>query len=201
MNIGIFGGCFNPPHKMHKYIGSELINRQILDKVIYVPTGNNYDRKDMITAMHRYNMLCIMCEDNNKLEVSNYEIKSKMIYTYQTLDYYRKIYREDEIYLIIGSDNLLDFKTWKNYEYILDNYKILTIKRNEDKIGGIREKYKKYAKNIKSVRIKSMKVSSTEIRKNLQKYDKIDEVLKNQVDIKVLEYIRMHRLYLKTSCK
>lgn len=37
MKVGIFGGSFNPPHKMHKRIGLELIKKGYVDKIIYVP--------------------------------------------------------------------------------------------------------------------------------------------------------------------
>ena len=45
MKIGIFGGSFNPPHNMHKNIALDLIKNKYLDKVIYVPTGNKYNKK------------------------------------------------------------------------------------------------------------------------------------------------------------
>ena len=48
MKIGIFGGCFNPPHKMHFKIAEELIMKKYLDKVIFVPTGNFYKKKNLI---------------------------------------------------------------------------------------------------------------------------------------------------------
>ena len=46
MRIGIFGGSFNPPHKKHKNIAIELIQKNYIDKIIYVPTGNKYNKKD-----------------------------------------------------------------------------------------------------------------------------------------------------------
>ena len=45
MKIGIFGGSFNPPHKMHKKIALDLIKRGYVEKVVYVPTGNKYNKK------------------------------------------------------------------------------------------------------------------------------------------------------------
>ena len=45
MKIGIFGGSFNPPHNMHENIALNLIANGYVDKVIYVPTGDNYNKK------------------------------------------------------------------------------------------------------------------------------------------------------------
>ena len=75
MRLGIFGGSFNPPHKMHKNIALKLIDNKYLDKVIYVPTGDKYKKDDLVGAKDRYNMVKIMIKDNPNLLVSDYELK------------------------------------------------------------------------------------------------------------------------------
>lgn len=132
MKIGIFGGSFNPPHKMHLNIGLELINKGYVDKVIYVPTGNRYNKKDLVDAKYRLEMLKLMISNYNNLSVSDYEIKKALTYTYQTLDYFKSIKQNDEIYFICGLDNLKEIKAWKCYEYILSVYKLLVINRNNE---------------------------------------------------------------------
>lgn len=191
MKIGIFGGSFNPPHKMHKNIALSLIKNKYLDKVIYVPTGNKYNKKDLIDAMDRYNMLKIMIEGYKNLELSNYEIKNTLTYTYQTLNYFKRIYKNDEIYFICGLDNLKEITTWKNYEYILNNFKILVIKRNDIDINNILNKIN--SKNIIVTNIKLNNISSTNIRKNLQNR-KAREIY-NDIEKNVLKYIEKNNLY------
>ena len=131
MKIGIFGGSFNPPHNMHKNIALNLIKNKYLDKVIYVPTGNKYNKRGLVNQNDRYNMVRLMIEGYNNLDVSNYEF-NKLTYTYETLDYFRNIYQNDDIYFICGSDNLKEITSWKRYDYILKNYKIIVIKRNDE---------------------------------------------------------------------
>ena len=99
MRIGIFGGSFNPPHKMHKNIALNLIKNNYLDKAIYVPTGNKYNKNNLIDSTHRYNMIKLMISDVNNLEVSDYELKNTLTYTYQTLNYFKEKYPNDEIEL------------------------------------------------------------------------------------------------------
>ena len=71
MKIGIFGGSFNPPHKMHKTIALTLIKKHYVDKVIFVPTGSKYKYKNnLLSDKVRLEMLELMCHDNNNLEVS-----------------------------------------------------------------------------------------------------------------------------------
>lgn len=188
MKIGIFGGSFNPPHQMHMNIALELIQKNYVDKIIYVPTGNRYNKKDLIDAKHRLKMLKLMINKNNNLTVSDYEIKNVLTYTYQTLDYFKKIYPNDEIYFICGSDNLKEISTWKNYEYILNNYKLLIIKRNNDDIDKIVSDLNK--SNIILTRIFSQNISSTNIRKNLQMNKPNYNLDKN-----VMKYIKKKQLY------
>ncbi len=183
MKIGIFGGCFNPPHNMHKEIARNLIEQKYLDKVIYVPTGNCYKKKELITAEDRYQMLKIMTHDDPNLLVDNVEMKKDLIYTYQTLDYFKEKFKEDEIYFICGSDNLKEITTWKNYQYILDHYQLLIIKRENNDIISKFE-------NVIEVNIPSSKISSTMIRKRI-KNNQVEKYL----DSKVMDYIKMRGLY------
>lgn len=188
MRIGIFGGSFNPPHKMHLEIVNKLIDNNYVDKVIFVPTGDNYKKSDLISAIDRLNMLKIMIKNYPKLEVSSYEIKTKQIYTYQTLDYFKKKFPNDEIYFICGIDNLNYINEWKNSNYILNNYKILVIKRNNQKI-------KINNKNIIITNINENNLSSTLIRNKI----KLSEDVSSYLDIDVLKYIEKRKLYEKNS--
>jgi len=188
MRIGIFGGSFNPPHKMHKNIALELIKKDYVDKVIYVPTGNKYHKKDLIDAKYRIEMLKIMTNNKKNLLVSDYEIKNVLTYTYQTLDYLKSIYPDDEIYFICGSDNLKEITTWKHYKYIIKNYKILVIKRNNEDIKTITKNL--HTSNITITKISSKNVSSTTIRKDLS-----NQLPNDNLDTNIMEYIKRKKLY------
>lgn len=193
MKIGIFGGCFNPPHKMHKNIATELVEYGYLDKVIFVPTGNDYQKQQLIDVEKRYEMLRILIRNIPYLRVSRFETTGGKV-TYQTLNYFKEKYPTDEIYFICGSDNLEELSTWDLYEEILQKYKVLVITRNHDKMSEIIEKYKTYQNHIMIGNIEEQRISSTEIRKwiKLEKYD----ILKEYLDEDILNYIREHELYI-----
>lgn len=190
MKIGIFGGCFNPPHRMHQNIPIELIEGGYLDKVIYVPTGDDYKKIDLISLKDRYNMLKLMINNNPNLLV---EPNQNLKYTYQVLDYFKGIYKEDEIYFICGTDNLKEFDTWKNYQYILVNYKLLVIKRNNDNLDELLEKYKEYKDRIIITSIIPEILSSTYIREKIREGNE-EEILK-YIDKNVYQYIKKKTLY------
>ena len=194
MKIGIFGGSFNPPHKMHKEIAIELIKKHYVDKVIFVPTGSKYKYKNnLLSDKVRLNMLELMCKDTNNLEVSDFELKDDVVYTYDTLNHFKNKYKDDEIYFICGTDNLSYIDKWKRGEYILSNNKILVIKRNTDDINTLLDKYKDYKDNIIVTDIKENEISSTKIREMIYNNKRV----KNYLDNKVLDYIIRNKLYRK----
>lgn len=192
MKIGIFGGSFNPPHKMHKEIAIELIKKHYVDKVIFVPTGSKYKYKNnLLSDKVRFEMLKLMCRDDNNLEVSDFELKDDVVYTYLTLNYFKNKYKDDEIYFICGTDNLSYIDKWKRGEYILSNNKILVIKRNTDDINTLLDKYKDYKDNIIVTDIKENEISSTKIREMIYNNKRVENYLDKSVNL----YIRDNNLY------
>ena len=193
MRIGIFGGCFNPPHNMHKNIALELIRKSYVDKVIYVPTGDTYKKQDLISFKHRLEMLKLMTINEYDLLVSDIGNNMDYGYTYQVLDYFQKLYKEDEIYFICGSDNLNEFATWKNYKYMLEVYKLLVIKRNNDDMDLLLSKYKEYSKSIIITDLIECMLSSTLLREKIS--CSLDSEVLNYIDDNVYQYIKKSLLY------
>lgn len=187
MRIGVFGGSFNPPHLMHLNIAKDLLRLKYLDKVIFVPTGNKYSKDDLIDIKYRIEMLKIMIIRYDDMIVSDYENQDRVVYTYETLDYFKKKYLGSEIYFILGADNLKQISNWKNSEYILSNYKLLVINRGDDKI--------EVKDNVVVMDILSNDISSTFIRSNIDN----DDIIKKYLDKNVLEYIRKEKLYERCS--
>lgn len=192
MRIGVFGGSFNPPHKMHLKIGLDLLNNNYLDKIIYVPTGSKYKYKNnLISDIDRLNMLKLMTCGDDRFVVSDFELKDREVYTYETLDYFKNIYVNDEIYFICGTDNLSYIDLWKNGFYLLENYKFLVVKRYTDPIDNILNKLAKYRDNIIISNIEMNSLSSTEVREKLKNREDISDLL----DDDVINYIEKNNLY------
>lgn len=194
MKIGIFGGSFNPPHKMHLNIVEELLNEKVLDKVIIVPTGLHYSYKNnLVSNEHRYNMLKLMTKHNDKIEISDFEFKDEEIHSYDTLEYYKDIYKNDTIYFVCGLDNISYVDKWYKGEYLLNNYKFLVITRDTNNLDEILLKYEKYKDNIIITNIKSNTISSSYLRDELKEknYD-----LNDYLDQKVIDYIKENNLYI-----
>ena len=179
---------------MHKHIAISLIKKHYVDKVIFVPTGSKYKYKNnLLSDKVRLEMLELMCKDNNNLEVSDYELKEKVVYTYETLDYFKNKYKNDEIYFICGTDNLSYIDKWQRGKYLLSNYKLLIIKRNSFEITSILEKYKDYKDNIIVTDIEENEISSTKIREMIYNNKRAETYL----DKDVSDYITRNKLYIK----
>ena len=192
MKIGVFGGSFNPPHKMHLNIGLELVNKQYVDKVIYVPTGSKYKYKNnLLPDKNRLEMLEILTNKYKNLSVDDYELKDEVVYTCETLAYFKELYPNDEIYFICGADNLSYIDKWKNGEDILNNYKIIAMKRKGEDIEELLKKFVDYQNNIIVADVEQQDISSTDIREKLKNNENVLDVL----DKDVYEYIRKNKLY------
>jgi len=192
MRIGIFGGSFNPPHKMHESIANQLIEKNLIDKIIFVPTSNFYPKAGLISDESRFEMLRLMSDDNIKFDLSKYEF-GRLTYTYQTLEHFKKKNPNDEIYFICGSDNLEQIDTWREYKKILRDYKLIVIPRKHD-MEKLLKKYNEYKENIVVAELKNNYLSSTIVR-NYLKDKKFDDV-KEYINSKVLDYIIKNNLYI-----
>ena len=180
MKIGIFGGSFNPPHKFHKEIIEYLLNNKYLDKVIVQPTGDNYKKKDLIQFLNRVEMSKLMFGDIAEISTIGNEGYD---YTYEVMDYYRKVYPKDDLFFICGEDNISYIDSWKNSKYLTDNYKFLVIARDNINIED-----KPY---IVKVNLKQNDISSTMIRAKIKAGDKVDDYLSKEV----IDYIYKYNLY------
>lgn len=187
MRVGVYVGSFNPPHKGHESIVNFLISQNYVDKVIIIPTGNYWDKQNIVSLKDRVNMLKYLESDKVFIngDLSKYE------YTYQILRYLNENY-DDDFYLIIGADNAIDFYKWKNVEEILKNH-ILIIPRDEINVNRYIESYEDKDKFTLVDNFISQDISSTYIREciNNNSFENLEEVMNKNV----IEYIKDNNLY------
>lgn len=195
MRIGIFGGSFNPPHKMHYNICKKLLDEWILDKIIVVPTGDGYPKAELIDFKYRYDMLRLLMADEESIEVSDFEGQSDgMVYTIQTLRHYKELYPKDEIIFICGLDNLKQIKSWKDYQTILQEFRIIVINRDYTDGVWLNDYMRSLNGKILLSQMPRDGISSSEIRK-LLKLDKKMVAKSGLIDENVLNYIVKYQLY------
>ena len=182
MKIGIFGGSFNPPHLFHKKIVDYVLDNKYVDKVIIVPTGDSYQKRNLETFTNRLNMLKIMFCNDKKVEISSLGNEGYE-YTYQYMDYYQSIYDNSELFFICGEDNIKNVEAWNNAKHLIETYKFLVVSRNKLNVEN-----KDYIIRLK---LDENSISSSEIRDKFSKKEDFSKYL----DKKVIDYIKDYNLY------
>lgn len=185
MKLGIFFGSFNPVHKGHIKIVNYIIENNIVDKVLIIPTLNYWDKNDLIDLKYRIDMLKYF--ENDKITVL--EKFNDLIYTIDLVNALKKEYN-DTLYLIMGADNIVSFDKWKNYKELL-NYNMIIYKRNNIDIKHYLDCLGKKDKYIIIDSVKNINISSTKIRKNINNKNE----LKKYLDERIIDYINKNNLY------
>ncbi len=162
MKTGLYFGSFNPVHNGHLIIAQFMLNQAGLDEVWFVVSPQNplKSPKDLFPEQDRFHMVKLAIGKHSKIKNCDIEFSlSRPSYTSNTLKALTEKYPHHEFELIMGTDTLQHLDKWKDYEYILMNYKILTYQR-EGSLGG------EFAKNqkVKMYKAPAIQLSSTYIR-------------------------------------
>lgn len=130
--IGLFFGSFNPVHVGHMIIANHMADRTDLDEVwMVVSPQNPLKNKQSLARDHdRLHLVRLAIGDNPKLRASDIEFNlPKPSYTIDTLTYLKEKYPDYGFVLIMGGDNLATLHRWKNFELLLERYRIYAYQR------------------------------------------------------------------------
>lgn len=187
MKIGILGGTFNPIHLGHLILAEEIRQKIGLSKVIFVPTDLPPHKEDgeIIPACHRLKMLRLAIKANPYFSVSDIEIKrGNRSYTIDTIKKFNKIYHQDELYFIIGSDLVKYLNEWKDLKEIIVLVKFIVATRP----GYPLENLPAY---MTTIDIRAVDISAFEIRQCIKE----NFSFRYLVPEAVRDYIIKKRLY------
>ncbi|MBU5427197.1 nicotinate-nucleotide adenylyltransferase [Tissierella pigra] len=202
MKIAVMGGTFDPIHNGH-LIAAEYARTSLkLDKVIFIPSGVHpfKNNRNITEGKKRLDILSLAIESNKYFDISNIEINREgTTYTIDTIRALKEIYREDEIYFIIGSDIIFEIVQWKGFQELIElcNFILLyRLGKNEDKIENkIEELNRLYGLKFEKVNAPLIEISSTEIRERVKR----DLSIKYLVPEIVEGYIYKHKLYSREN--
>ncbi|CCH80089.1 nicotinate-nucleotide adenylyltransferase [Nostocoides japonicum T1-X7] len=123
MRLGVMGGTFDPIHHGHLVAASEVQSRFGLDEVVFVPTGQPWQKADegVSPAEHRYLMTVIATASNPRFTVSRVDIdRHGPTYTIDTLRDLHSERPSDELLFITGADALAEILSWKDADRLFD---------------------------------------------------------------------------------
>ena len=195
MKICIFGGTFDPPHIGHLLIAQTVCEVEDFDKILFVPAYSPPHKNQITDIEHRINMVKIAIRDNPKFEYSDVDVIRKgTSYTFDTIEDIKKRMNvsKDEIYYLIGSDSLIDFKNWKKPRKILREAKVIVAIRPGFSPSDIPHWI---LQEVHFANIPRFELSSSTIRSRWIK----DLTIRYMVTLPIWDYINKNKLYsLKT---
>ncbi|MBQ1505452.1 MAG: nicotinate (nicotinamide) nucleotide adenylyltransferase [Erysipelotrichales bacterium] len=177
MRIGVYCGSFNPVHKGHIRIVRAVLRQKLADRVLIIPTGNYWDKQDLLPVEDRIRMLRHF--ENEKIRID--DTHNGIPYTVEVFEALEKEYPEDTLCLIVGGDNLPAFDKWVRYRDLL-KYDFIIVPRSPvtpSKVIRYMEQFSK--ENYAVLKTRNIPISSTAIRENLDDYEKIKDMIDYRV--------------------
>ena len=194
---GLYFGTYNPIHTGHLIIAATVQEEAGLDEVWFVVSPQNPFKKNdtPVHARDRLEMVHLAIEGNDPFRACDIEFNlPKPSFTIDTLTYISEQYKQHSFALIIGEDNLLHFHKWKNYEKILQYYKVLVYPRppkngdaGENTVNEALQRHPSVCRITKPL----MEISSSGIRERL----KAGKSIRYFVPDAVIKYIEKYGLY------
>lgn len=187
IRTALLGGTFNPLHNGHIAIAKSVLEQGLADEVWMLITPCNPWKTDQILLDDRlrYDMVAEAVKDLEGIHASDYEFNlDKPSYTANTLRHISADYPDREFILTIGADNWVKFNEWREYDFILANYKIIVYPRKGCDV-------KQLPASITLLNLPLEDVSSTDIRNLVSK----EEPISHLVPESVARAIREKKLY------
>ena len=189
-NIGLLFGTFNPPHIGHTLIANYFYITNNFDEIWFMVSPQNPFKKDitLLDEKLRLEMVRLAIENANYLKASDIEFGlPKPSYTINTLEKLKNDYPQYTFNIIMGSDNAISIEKWKDFQNIIDNYRIYVYPRT-----GYSTKNILTHKNIKIDNTAPIiDISSTWIREQIKNGKDVQFFLRKVV----YEFIKINGVY------
>ena len=177
--VGIYGGTFDPIHLGHLHVITQLLQREIVDRLLIVPAGQPLLRPDSPQASGaQRRAMCQLAIDSlpteirSRVEVNPIEVlRDGPSYAIDTVDAVAATYPDAQIILFVGSDAFANIGKWHRVEELKNKCRIIVIERPGYSFEGLD--------------ISALDISATQIR----------EGSSNQIPQSVAHYIKENGLY------
>ena len=165
--VGILGGSFDPAHKGHLGISKIAIKKLKLKKIYWVVTKKNpFKNKTFYSLIERVKLAKKISRTQKKIQTIHLENIVKSSRTIDIINYFAKNKNIQNIYFLIGSDNLITFHKWKSWKKIVKLVKLIVFSRKGYDRKGMKSIVVKNFKNkIIFIKNKPITISSTQLKK------------------------------------
>jgi nicotinate-nucleotide adenylyltransferase len=192
--IGVMGGTFDPVHHGHLVAASEVGSRFELDEVVFVPTGEPWQKTDrqVSAAEDRYLMTVIATASNPRFTVSRADIdRDGPTYTIDTLTEMHETYPDAELFFITGADALEQILSWHKVDEMFEYAHFIGVTRPGYRLNGEHLP----GGSVTLVEVPAMAISSTGCRDRVAAGEPVWYLVPDGV----VQYISKRGLYRKTE--
>lgn len=191
--LGVMGGTFDPVHHGHLVAASEVASRYGLDEVVFVPTGEPWQKSTRVVspAEHRYLMTVVATASNPAFTVSRVDVdRDGPTYTVDTLSDLQAQRPDAELHFITGADALAQILTWKDADRAFDLARLVGVTRPGHELGH-RHLPQHLVDRVSLLEVPALAISSTDVRRRVRAGRPIWYLVPDGV----VQYIGKHRLY------
>lgn len=182
------GGTFDPIHHGHLVAASEVAKSFDLDEVVFVPTGEPWQKSNVSESEHRYLMTVIATASNPQFTVSRVDVdRDGPTYTVDTLRDLKKLMPDAELFFISGADAVQQIVSWKDQEKLWELAHFIAVSRpgHELSLSGLSHD------NVSLLEIPALSISSTDCRERVSRGYPVWYLVPDGV----VQYIAKHGLY------
>ena len=190
MRLGVMGGTFDPIHHGHLVAASEAQSLFGLDEVVFVPTGEPWQKqgRDVAPAEHRYLMTVVATASNPRFTVSRVDIdRDGPTYTIDTLRDLHAQRPDDELFFITGADALAQILSWKDAGELFRRAQFVGVTRP----GFELTEHGLPHDRVSLQEVPAMAISSTDCRDRVRAGQPVWYLVPDGV----VQYINKHHLY------
>ncbi|WP_347975587.1 nicotinate-nucleotide adenylyltransferase [Microbacterium sp. ProA8] len=186
--VGVMGGTFDPVHHGHLVAASEVAQWFDLDEVIFVPTGEPWQKTEVSPSEHRYLMTVIATASNPRFTVSRVDIdRDGPTYTIDTLRDLKAQRPDAELFFITGADAIAQILSWRDHDELWDLAHFVAVSRP----GHVLNTDGLPSDDVSQLEIPALAISSTDCRDRVQRGHPVWYLVPDGV----VQYIAKHHLY------
>ncbi|MCG3191528.1 MAG: putative nicotinate-nucleotide adenylyltransferase [Thermoanaerobaculia bacterium] len=140
--LGIYGGSFDPIHQGHLVPVEEARVHHAIDSVLFVPAHAAPHKPSGTSASshHRFAMTALAIASYPAFSLTDFEAtRGGTTYTIETLRHFRANYPGTEVLLVLGSDSLINLHSWRAWQEIARDHRIIAIYREPVSYSALQE--------------------------------------------------------------
>lgn len=186
--VGVMGGTFDPIHNGHLVAASEVAASFDLDEVVFVPTGQPWQKSGVTPSEHRYLMTVIATASNPGFTVSRVDVdRSGPTYTIDTLRDLQRQRPGADLFFITGADAVAQILSWRDHDELWELAHFVAVSRPGHTLSAAGLP----SQNVSLLEIPALAISSTDCRERVRRGQPVWYLVPDGV----VQYIAKHHLY------